>query len=327
MTDLATTARNRSVVAVAYDGLCAFEFGVAAELFGLPRPELDVAWYDFEVVSIDDGPVRTLGGVSLTAPTDLGRIESAGTVVLPGWRDRHESPPIELLEALRTAHARGARIMSICSGVFILAATGLLDGRAATTHWRYADQLRSDYPEIDVQPDVLYIDNGQLLTSAGSAAGLDLGLHLIRRDHGTAIANQVARRLVIPPHRDGGQAQFVAPPLRQHAETTLAPTMDWAIANIHEPLIVDDLARHAQMSPRTFARRFSSEIGETPHRWLTRQRIRRAQELLETTTLNIDMVAAEAGLGSAANLRHHFEKAMHTSPTRYRATFHRPDGE
>jgi AraC family transcriptional activator FtrA len=316
-----TAIMNRSVVAVAYDGLCAFEFGVATELFGLARPELDVDWYDFSVVSVDQGPLQTLGGISITAPTDLAPLATAGTIVLPGWRDRFEAPPEPLLDALRTAHDAGTRIMSICSGVFILAASGLLDGQPATTHWRYVSDLRAAYPSIDVQPHVLYVDNGQLLTSAGSAAGLDLGLHLIRRDYGAAVANQVARRLVIAPHRDGGQAQFIAPPVREDHELTIATTMDWAIANLHEPLTVSDLAGHAQMSTRTFARRFSADTGETPHRWLTRHRLLRAQELLETTNLSIDMVASGAGLGSAANLRNHFEKALHTTPSRYRATF------
>ncbi|MEM9656624.1 MAG: DJ-1/PfpI family protein, partial [Actinomycetota bacterium] len=193
--------RNRQVTAVAYDGLCTFEFGVAVELFGLARPELDVDWYRFAVVSVDPGPIGTLAGVQLTAPTDLEQVRTAGTVVLPGWRDPTERPPEDLLNAIVIAHERGARVLSICSGVFVLAATGLLDGRAATTHWRYTDLLRSMYPGIDVQPDVLYVDNGSTLTSAGSAAGLDLGLHLIRRDYCAGVANSVARRLVVPPHR------------------------------------------------------------------------------------------------------------------------------
>lgn len=309
------------MVAVAYDGLCTFEFGVATELFGLARPELDVDWYDFEVVAVDDGPLRTLGGMTVTAPTNLGRIESAGTIVLPGWRDPDEPPPERLVAALRDAHARGARLMSICSGVFVLAATGLLDGERATTHWRYVDRLRQQHPSIDVEPDVLYIDNGSVMTSAGSAAGLDLGLHLIRRDHGSAVANAVARRLVIPPHRDGGQAQFIAEPVAPTEESTLAPTMEWAIDHLHEPLTVDDLARHARLGSRTFARRFTNEVGRPPHQWLTRQRVLRAQTLLETTALDVEAVAQRSGFGTAANLRRQFERHTHTTPTRYRARF------
>lgn len=316
---------NRSVVAVAYDGLCTFEFGVATELFGLARPELDVDWYDFSVVSIDEGPLATLGGAELRAPVDFERIEHAGTVVLPGWRDRSERPPERLLDALRTAHDRGARLLSICSGVFVLAATGLLDGKQATTHWRYVDQLRHDFPEIDVRPDVLYIDNGQLLTSAGSAAGIDMGLHLIRRDHGPAVANAVARRLVVPPHRDGGQAQFIARPVPDADEHPLSDTLAWAFDRLDEPLTVERLAGHANLSERTFVRRFAEATGTTPHRWLTRNRVGLAQELLETTDEPIDEIARRAGLGSASNLRVHFERETHTTPSAFRARFRTRD--
>ncbi|MCP4223896.1 MAG: transcriptional regulator FtrA, partial [Actinomycetia bacterium] len=312
---------NRTVVAVAYDGLCAFEFGVAAELFGLVRPELGIDWYEFQVVSVDPGPLRTLGGMTMSAPCDLTLVAAAGTVVLPGWRDPDEMPPRKLIDALLRAHASGARLLSICSGVFVLAATGLLDGQAATTHWRYTDQLQAAYPRIDVQPDVLYVDNGAVLTSAGSAAGLDLGLHLIRRDHGSEVANQVARRLVVAPHRDGGQAQFIANPVSGENHLSLAPTMDWAINHLNRPLTVADLAGHASMSQRTFARRFRRDTGRSPHRWLTQQRVLRAQHLLETTSHGIDVIATEAGFGSAANLRHHFERETLTTPTRYRSTF------
>lgn len=312
---------NRDVVAVVYDGLCTFEFGIATELFGLDRPELDVDWYDFSVVSVDDGPIGTIGGMELRAPVDFRRIEAAGTIILPGWRSLAETPPTRLLDALRRAHDGGARLVSICSGVFVLAATGLLDGFEATTHWRYVEQLRSAFPQIEVRPDVLYVDNGQTLTSAGSAAGIDLGLHLIRRDFGAAVANQVARRLVLPAHRDGGQAQFIAAPIAQADEHPLSATLAWALERLHEPLSVDDLARHAAMSERTFVRRFADATGTTPHRWISAQRIVVAQGLLETTSLGMDDVADHSGFGSAANLRRHFERACHTTPTKYRAAF------
>ncbi len=313
--------QNRSVVAVVYDGLCAFEFGVAAELFGLARPELDVDWYDFSVVSVDEGPLRTLGGATLTASTDLSAVERAGTVVLPGWRDPAEPPPEPLLGAIRSAHGRGARVMSICSGVFVLAATGLLDGRSATTHWRHVERLRVGYPRIRVEPGVLYVDNGSILTSAGSAAGIDAGLHLIRRDHGARVANAVARRLVVPPHRDGGQAQFIDRPVGSDDAPALGAILQWALEHLHEPLTVESLAARSHMSTRTFARRFREATGTTPHRWLTRNRVLRAQELLETTRLGIDEIAALTGLGSAANLRHHFVRIARTTPSRYRAAF------
>ena len=314
---------NRTVVAVAYDGLCAFEFGVAAELFGLPRPEMGDDWYEFEVVSPDPGPLQMLGGITLSASTDLGRIASAGTVVLPGWRDPCERPPEPLLEALRAAHENGARLMSICSGVFVLAATGLLDRRTATTHWRYTEHLQREYPEIDVQPDVLYVDNGSVLTSAGSAAGLDLGLHLIRRDFGPEAANLVARRLVVAPHRDGGQAQFISHPVSFEDDTSLVGTTSWAIERLDQPLTVADLADHAAMTPRTFARRFRDEVGLPPLQWLTHQRVLLAQQLLETTQLSMDVVARRCGFGTAATLRHHFTRATRTTPSKFRATFGR----
>ena len=312
---------NRSVVAVAYDGLCVFEFGVACELFGLARPELDVEWYDYRVVSVDPGPLRATGGIEMSAVVDYAAIEAAGTVVLPGWRDPAERAPEPLLEAIRTAHSNGARVMSICSGVFVLAATGLLDGLAATTHWRYVERLQAQFPLIEVNPDVLYIDNGSTLTSAGSAAGIDLGLHLIRRDYGASTANAVARRLVVPPHRDGGQAQFIVQPVAVDDDSAVSLTIDWALERLHEPLTVEVLAAHAHMSMRTFARRFSDATGATPHRWLVGVRVQRAQELLETTNLTIDEVAMRVGLGSAANMRHHFERLAQTTPSRYRTTF------
>jgi AraC family transcriptional regulator, transcriptional activator FtrA len=313
---------NKRVVAVAYDGLCAFEYGVAAELFGLARPELGVDWYRFETVSPDPGPLRTSGGVTLHVSTDLRRLSRAGTIVLPGWRDPGESPDHALLAAIRRAHGRGARVMSICSGVFVLAATGLLDGHRATTHWRYTDRLAQMFPRIDVQPDVLYIDNGSLLTSAGSAAGIDLGLHLIRRDYGAQVANQVARRLVVSPHRHGGQAQFIDVNVRTEPAESLGRVLDWASANLHRPLSVEDLAARAHLAPRTLARRFRKEVGTTPHRWLTQQRLALAQRLLETTAANIDQIAVEAGFGSAVTLRHHFQQILRTSPTAYRQQFH-----
>jgi len=312
---------NRSVVAVAYDGLCTFEFGVTTELFGLDRPELDVDWYDFSVIAAETGPLRANGGLTMQAPHDMSAVARAGTIVLPGWRDIEEEPPAALIDALVRAHRNGARIMSICSGVFILAATGLLDSQAATTHWRYTEALQACYPLIDVRPNVLYVDNGKVLTSAGSAAGLDLGLHLIRRDYGADVANSVARRLVIAPQRDGGQAQFITVPAAPDESMALAPTMAWALERLDDALSVEQLARHAAMSPRTFARRFRTEAGVSPHQWVTKQRVLRAQQLLETTNHSIDTVAHACGFGSAATLRHHFQQNVQTTPSRYRARF------
>ena len=313
--------RNRRVVALVYDGLGTFEFAIVGEVFGLPRPEVRVPWYTFSACSLEARPARATGGVWLSAPPGLAPLRRAGTVVIPGWRSPAEAPPRALVDALRHAHRRGARLVSICSGVFVLAATGLLDGKRATTHWRYLDALRARHPRIQVEPDVLYVDEGDILTSAGSAAGIDLCLHLVRRDYGAEIANQVARRMVVPPHREGGQAQYVREPIPPAPAAGLAPVMEWAVARLRASLTVEELARRANMSPRTFARHFVDETGTTPHRWLTRQRLIAAQRRLETTDDGIERVAEAAGFDTAETLRHHFRSAFGTTPTAYRRRF------
>ena len=313
--------RRHRVACVAYDRLCTFEFGIVTEAFALPRPELDVPWYEFSVCSIDDKPLRATGGVTVRADGGLRMLHRADTIVIPGWRDADEPPPEALLAALRRANRRGARVLSICSGVFVLAAAGLLDGKRATTHWRYVERLASRFPKIRVEPDVLYIDEGRVLTSAGSAAGIDLCLHIIRKDHGARIANEVARRLVVPPHREGGQAQFIPSPMSQDSSRGLATLTAWAQANLHRQLTVDTLARQARMSSRSFARRFRAELGTTPHRWIIHQRLLAAQHWLETTDDSIDRIAESVGLQTAATLRQHFQRRLGTSPTAYRRRF------
>jgi len=315
--------KNRSVAVVAYDGLATFEFGLAVEVFGLRRPELDVPWYDFKVCAVERGPLRATGGITVQATHGLRAIESAGTVIIPGWRRlREENVPPRLVTALRRAHANGARLVSICSGAFVLAATGLLDGKRATTHWRYTHLFAERYPRVTLVPDVLYVDEGPLLTSAGSAAGLDLCLHIVRKDYGAAIANQVARRLVIPPHREGGQAQFVQEPVMEtEGPSALTTALGWALQNLGEPISVRRMARHAAMSERTFCRRFQSQLGTSPARWLIGQRVIAAQRLLETTPLSVDAIADRIGMGTATNLRHHFRAHVRTTPTHYRRTF------
>jgi AraC family transcriptional regulator, transcriptional activator FtrA len=314
---------NRNVVAIAYDGLCSFEFGIAGELFGLARPELGVPWYNYRVVAATDGPLRALGGITIRASTDLRHVRRAGTIVIPGWGDINRPPPVALVKAINSAHANGARIMSICSGVYVLAATGLLDGFPATTHWRYVDHFAAMYPSVDVQPNVLYVDNGQTLTSAGSAAGIDLGLHLIRRDYGAKIAADVARRLVMPPQRDGGQAQYIrhATTLSDATDRRLASTAAWALAHLHEPITVANLASKAHMSTRTFARRFLEEMGTSPLAWILSQRLQRAQTLLETTDNSLSNVAQASGFATVETMRHHFRNGLDTSPSRYRQAF------
>jgi len=311
----------RNVALLAYDGLCTFEFGIAVEVFGLPRPELGRNWYRFKVCSSDSGPLRATGGVTVEARSRLGELERAGTIVIPGWKGANESPPARLLTALRRAHARGARLVSICSGVFVLAATGLLNGKRATTHWRYVDILRSKYPEIRVEPDVLYVDEEKILTSAGSAAGIDLCLHIVRQDFGAEIANQVARRLVVPPHRGGGQAQFIQEPVRKSAELGLAPVLRWLESNLDREVGVESLAQRAAMSPRTFARQFRRQTGTTPHQWLTHLRLLAAQRRLEQTDESMDQVAEAVGWQTATTLRQQFAKHLGTTPTSYRRRF------
>jgi AraC family transcriptional regulator, transcriptional activator FtrA len=309
-----------AVVAVVAPGANPFEFAVACEVFGLRRPELDVEWYDFRLAGLTR-PVVVNGGWTLDTPHGLEAVADADTVIVPA-SPIDEAPPPDLVDAVRAAADRGARLVSFCSGVFAIAATGVLDGRTATTHWMYVDELRRRHPRITVDPDVLYIDGGQVLTSAGTAAGIDLALHIVRLDHGAEVANAVARRMVVPPHRDGGQAQFaVAPVPRTVDDDPLGPVMNWMIEHLDEQVTVPQLARLAAVSPRTFARRFREVTGTTPLRWLTHQRVARAQELLEVTDLPIDVVANRVGFGSAANLRLHFRATLSTTPAVYRDRF------
>lgn len=311
----------RRIVALVYDGLCMFEFSCAAEVFGLQRPEAGPDWYRFQTASIDGAPVATQFGGELKPNGDLRKLRAADTIIVPGWSGHEVAVPARLIRALRAAHDRGARLMSICSGVFVLAATGLLDHQRATTHWRYAAALSERFPLIDVDPDVLYIDNGQLLTSAGSAAGLDLCLHLVRRDFGSAKANMVARRLVIPPHRDGGQAQYVPQPLARERRDPLSPLLDRIRKTLDQTHTVPELAASVGMTERTFLRRFKAATGTSPGDWLIGARLQHARDLLERTKLPIDLVAERSGFGSAITLRHHFRSRLQTSPNAYRNRF------
>jgi transcriptional regulator GlxA family with amidase domain len=305
--------------------VAAFELGVAHEVFGLDRSEYADPWYEFRVAAVHGSPVPvTGGGWSLTTPWGIEAIADADTVIIPVWPDKAEplADP-ELLEALRGVHARGGRLVSVCTGAFLLAQTGLLDGRQATTHWLHAESFSRTFPAVKVDPDVLFVDAGDgLYTSAGTAAGIDLCLHLVRLDHGAEVANAVARRMVVAPQRDGGQAQFVDAPVPDAPdEDNIGPTLEWAIANLDQPLTVEDLARHALTSPRTFARRFRSTMGTTPLQWLTRQRVLHAQRLLESTELPVEIIAQRCGFGTATGLRMHFRRMVGTSPVAYRRTF------
>ncbi|WP_229073082.1 transcriptional regulator FtrA [Actinoplanes sp. DH11] len=317
--------RGPSVSVLAFEGMSVFEVGIVTEVFGLPRPEFDFPWYELTVCSETPGPVRVVGGATLHTGHGLDAFAAADTVIVPGVPDVRATPSAALVAALRAAHTRGARILSICSGAFALAGAGLLDGRRATTHWRYADLLRTRHPGIRVDADVLYIDDGQVLTSAGSAAGLDLCLHVIRLDHGPTVANMVARRLVVQPHRDGGQAQFVESPVPPGPDDDrVARSMEWALTNLAHPITVDVLAHRAHMSPRTYLRHFARATGTTPIRWLITQRVHAALPLLESGTAPIEEVATAVGFETAVTFRHHFTRTMRTSPSAYRRAFARP---
>lgn len=311
--------RTRPVVGVlAYDGVNAFEFGIAVGVFGLTN--MGNNWY--RVVVCAERPNQPLiagFGVKLLADSGLSCLQQAGTIILPGWHNIDAAPPAHLLEALRHAHARGARIASICSGVFVLAAAGLLEGRRAAAHWAQAKMLAQRYPRLNVDSTVLYVDDGDILSSAGRAAGLDLCVHIVRRDFGPAVANEVARRLVIPAHREGGQAQFVSHPVLNEGDP-LAAVFAWARTHLEDDLTVDVLADKAQMSRRTFIRYFERATGMAPGKWVLQERLERARWLLEATAMPIEEIAAACGFGSADALRHHFRMRLSTSPARYRAS-------
>ena len=307
------------VAILAYDGLCTFEFGCAVELFALDRPELDVTWYEYAVCAVEAGPLRAAGGLTVQAPHGLEMLERAHTIVVPGWRDIAETPPPALLDALRAAARRGARMCSICSGAFVLAHAGLLDGRRASTHWRYLEQLAARFPAITIEPVALYVEDGAVITSAGSAAGLDMLLHLVRSDFGAAVANQVAQRLVLPAHRDGAQAQLVQRPLPDDDASQIAQLMDWVRENLRAAHTVDSMAAQAHMGARTLHRKFRERTGMTPQAWLVRERVRLATQLLETRPgIGIEAVADLAGLGSPESLRRHFRLHGLDSPARHR---------
>ncbi len=315
------------VVALALPGVVLLDLAAPTHLFG----HCGTGRYDFSVAGFEAGPVASSTGLELFATHGLEACLGADTLIVPGISGHSESPDPAVLDALRQADARGARIMSICTGAFALAFAGLLDGRRATTHWYSAAELADRFPEVQVDPDVLYVDEGRVLTSAGVASGIDLCLHVVRRDHGAAVAAAMARRTVVAPHRDGGQAQFVRRPIGTAAAAEapraagLESTRAWAIERLSEPLDVAALATHASVSERTFARRFREETGTTPARWLTDQRIAAAQALLERTDLPVEEVATESGFGSAASLREHFARRIRTTPTAYRRAFRTQD--
>ena len=309
------------VAALTYDGLCTFEFGIAVEVFGLARPEFEFPWYKFKVVASEHRRVSAMGGITVEADAGLEALKEARTIIIPGWRDRTERPPEQLIKAIREASQRGARCISICSGVFVLAAAGLLDGRRATTHWRHIPCLKQLYPEIQIEEDVLYVDEGNVITSAGSAAGIDACLYLIRKDYGSKVANDVARRLVTPPHRDGGQTQFVSTPVQVRPGKTVGLAMDWARERLSEQIKLADMAACVHKSERTFLRRFRETVGITPMVWLQRERMFKAQEMLEVSNASLADVASQCGYQSLETFRVSFKRVVGTSPAAYRSRF------
>jgi transcriptional regulator GlxA family with amidase domain len=309
----------RKVVLLALPGVAPFEFGVICEVFGIDRSSSGGPAFDFTIATATPGRVRTSLGYDMVIDHDLASAADADLIAVPAhtWNGADE----RFLDVIRDAHRRGAWILSVCSGAFVLAEAGVLDGRRVTTHWMHADRLATQYPSVTVDPDVLFVEDGRVITSAGTAAGIDAALHLVRREHGAAAANVIARRMVIPPQRDGGQAQYIPSPVQEHGSDSLASVTEWMLDNLAEDLSIESMARRALMSSRTFARRFRDDVGTTPAAWLNRQRILQAQQLLETTQLGFETIAQQTGFGTAAVLRHHFLKVLQTTPTSYRRAF------
>jgi len=316
--------RNKKVCILVYDGLCTFEYSIAVEIFALPRPEY-TPWYDCHIIAADDKPIRGLGNIIIDAEKDLEQLADADLIIVPGWRGVDRFVPPDLQQTLVAANKRGVRIASICSGVFVLAACGLLDNQKVATHWQYVDALRERFPDIFVDPDVLYIDGGDILTSAGSAAGIDLCLHIVRTDFGVERANEVARRLVVPAHRDGGQSQFITRPVSREYKGNIARLLDAIREGLDQDWKIGRMADICNTSPRTLQRKFRNATGLSPHAWITRERVELVKDLLETTDLNIEQIAEITGLKTPETLRHHFKRITGASPTKFRSKFN-PDG-
>lgn len=309
------------IAVVAFDRISPFHLAVPCQVFE-SRPEPGLPAFELRVCAAEPGPLRTDAGFSVQPAHGLEGLDGADTVIVPSWRDRDEPAPAVLIDALRRAHAAGAQLVGLCLGTFVLADAGLLDGRPATTHWAALETFARRHPQVRLQPDVLYVDDGDVLTSAGTVAGIDCCLHLVRRLHGAEVANRIARRLVVAPHRQGGQTQYIEQPLpTDPGDARLAQVLEWAMTHLDQRLDVDALAARALMSRRTFTRRFRQATGASLGDWLAHQRLARAQRLLETSDLALDRVAAEAGFGSAISLRQRFAATLGTSPSAYRRSF------
>jgi len=314
------SAMSRLAV-VAFDRISPFHLSVPCLVFE-HRGEGDLPRFDLRVCAAEPAPLRTRAGFDIATRHGLKSLDWADTVIVPSWRDGEERPPETLLKALRRAHERGAHIVGLCLGAYVLAEAGLLDGRRATTHWGWSEHFAARYPRVELQRDVLYVDDGRITTSAGTAAALDCCLHLLRRRHGAEIANRVARRLVVAPHRQGGQAQYIEQPLPSSAQDDrLAAVLAWALAHLDQNHSLDALAQRALMSRRSFTRHFRDATGTTVGEWLAGQRLARAQRMLETSEHGLDAIAAQTGFGTAASLRQHFAARLGTSPSAYRRGF------
>ena len=307
------------IVLLAIPGVTPFEFGLICEVFGIDRSEMGGPTFDFTIATAEPGPVRSSLGFDIIVENDLSAAETADLVAVPA----HTIGGIDerYLEVIRRAEARGAWVLSVCSGAFALAQSGILDGRRATTHWMHTDRLAAEYPATEVDPDVLFVEDRKVVTSAGTAAGIDAALHVVRKERGAVQTNVVARRMVVPPQRDGGQSQYIQTPLLECKSDSFALVAEWMLENLEKDLTIDQLARKALMSSRTFARRFRADMGTTPAAWLNRQRIIRAQQLLEETDRTLEAIAQDTGFGTAAVMRHHFLKVLQTTPTAYRRAF------
>lgn len=309
----------KKVVVLAIPGLSPFEFGVVCEVFGIDRTDMGGPAFDFTVITADPGIIDTSAGYQMVVSAGLEAAADADLIAVPSHKRGYVDE--RFLQVIREAEARGAWVLSVCSAAFVLARAGILDGRRSTTHWMFTDALTARYPLTEVDPDVLFVEDRKVITSAGTAAGIDAALHLVRKEHGAAAANVIARRMVVPPQRDGGQSQYIDAPIAECKSDSFAIVTQWMLDNLAEDLTVDQLARKALMSSRTFARRFRAEMGTTPAAWLNRQRIIRAQQLLEQTDSGLETVAQETGFGTAAVMRHHFLKVLQTTPTAYRRAF------
>jgi len=309
----------KKIVLLAIPGVAPFEFGVVCEVFGIDRSAMGGPKFDFTIATADPGPVPTSLGYDMVISSDLSVAADADLIAVSA----HKFNDIDerFLEVIRAAEARGAWVLSLCSGAFVLAQAGILDGRCATTHWMYTDELAREFPLVSVDPDVLFVEDRNVVTGAGTAAGIDAALHIVRSELGASAANVIARRMVVPPQRDGGQSQYIQSPVSPVCADSFAAVADWMVKNLHEDLTVEQLARKALMSSRTFARRFRADMGTTPSAWLNRQRIIRAQQLLEQTDASLESVAQDTGFGTASVMRHHFLKVLQTTPTTYRRTF------